>query len=170
MKRSKGKPKPKSKRLTNGELDAVSNRIDETNSYMLDGAPSFIIDKVFATKCDGLGCEFGQVTVIIKTPSALFNKLKKKGGLGELYLDVSNEVYALNSNVRAYCPTVNSDDRSSGGIKTIRLYYYVRTLEECKAIGLEVHEFKNSWSVKYGAYVDLSVRQAPKLKLVQGGA
>lgn len=133
-----------------------------TNKHMLDGAPSFVIKSIVARQHPGYGMDIGVVEVEIITPSKLFAKLKNKGDLGSLYLDVSNELYSLNNNIPAYCPTVSSENRASGGLKTITLYYKVDRLETAKALGLPVFEFKNGWSVKYMAHVDLMEKRMPK--------
>lgn len=143
--------------------------MNSTNKLMADGAPSYVIKSIYAKKHDGYGCDFAEVVVTIVTPNDLFKKLQKKSQLGSLFLDVSNEVYSLNKNIPAYNPTVSGiNDRASKGIKTLRLSYTVRKLEQAKALGIECFEFKNGdWSVKYGTFVDLTNRPKPKLEVVR---
>lgn len=70
-----------------------------------------------------------------------WTRAKAKGGLGALYLDVSNEVYRLtNRLVPAWNPSVSHDARAKSGIKTVRLSYYFRDHEAAIALGLEVRK------------------------------
>lgn len=95
--------------------------------------------------------------VTIQMPSQDFNKIKKQGQLGSLYLDVSNATYrASRELIPAYQPMVDDTRRASKGIKTIHLTYFFKDHDTAEALGLEVLRLKNGEAYpSYGAYASI---------------
>ena len=84
-----------------------------------------------------------KVSVQVEIDQKIWAKYKKNSHLGQLYgVDISNAVYAINRNIPASNPTVDDRKRSSKGVKTIGLTYYMSnhesTAERAKALGLKV--------------------------------
>lgn len=89
-----------------------------------------------------------------------FASIKRKNELGRLFgVDLSNEIYAINSNIPAHNPTVNYSKPARNNRKLLKLTYFLRDHERAAALGFEQHRFKNGYvSAKYGQRIDLLSR------------
>lgn len=102
-----------------------------------------------------------KVVVKVQLPVKEFNKLCPKRvfgysrDLGNLVLNVNNAVYAINKNIPAYYPSIDSNGskRAVKGIKTFEFVYFVKSANQAELLGLDCFKFANGTiSVKYGQY------------------
>lgn len=69
--------------------------------------------------------EHGTYIVTVQINVKDWTRLRNKGQLGALYgIDISNKVYQINRDIRAYNPTVSDRGRAVNGMKTITLEYW----------------------------------------------
>lgn len=102
-----------------------------------------------------------KVIVMVELPVEEFNKLCPKIGkarpnpygkssgaprdLGGLIIDVNNAVYALNSDIPAHNPSIDSkgSTRAKNGIKTLEFVYFFSDHNKAERLGFEVFRHKN---------------------------
>lgn len=77
--------------------------------------------------------------------STICGRQPARRDLGNLVLEVNNAVYALNSSIPAYNPSIDSKggQRSKDGIKTMEFVYFFKDADTAEKLGLEVRRFKN---------------------------
>lgn len=89
----------------------------------------------------------------IELDSKEYNKLK--GDLGNLVLQVNNDLYKLH-NVPAYNPNIDGTSRrASKGIKQLTFTYFSNDMLQAQAFGMETFKTVEGLIPKYSAYVDL---------------
>jgi hypothetical protein len=89
----------------------------------------------------------------IDLPSAEYNKLK--GDLGNLVLQVNNDLYKLHG-VPAYNPSVDGTSRrASKGIKRLTFTYFSNDMATAKAFGMETFNTVEGLIPRYSCHVDL---------------
>lgn len=102
------------------------------------------------------GYPYKATVYILITDAVAFKKLK--GNLGNLVVDVNNEVYRRSGNlVPAYNPSIDSQGskRFKNGVKTMEFVYFFKDHSLAETLGIELLKLKNgevlpkysSWSV-----------------------
>ncbi len=101
--------------------------------------------------------------VRIEIDSKWWARIRKANGLGMLYgVDISNAVGRINSNIRAYQPTVDDQSRARKGIKTITLTYFSQDYEAARKIGFNVKICGGEPAIlDYGKQIEIEI---PKQK------
>lgn len=110
------------------------------------------------------------VEVVVHMPVKAWTKHRDNNQLGMLYgVDISNAVFAINSNIPAHNPTVDSSSRAKNGIKTIHLSYRFTNPDKAESLGLKLKRFKNGIILPERGGVSFlydSRTQKPELKVV----
>ena len=99
-----------------------------------------------------------KVTVMVELPMTDFKKLCPKNDLGHLVLDVNNTVYAINNNIPAYNPSIDSQGsrRAKNGVKTLEFVYFLKDHQKAIKLGFKTKLLKNGeYLSAFSDYVNL---------------
>ncbi len=110
-----------------------------------------------------------KVVVMIQLPATEYVKLRPIKGhgrdLGSLVLTVNNALYALNPDIPAYNPSIDSKGhkRAVRGIKTMEFVYFFKDHRLAQRLGFKVRELRNGeFYPEYSQYVDLNPKTQPR--------
>lgn len=132
---------------------------------------NFVIKSITGQIHDtGFGGYPFKVIAMVEVSSKYYNTLKKfkgssKRDLGSLVLDINNAVYAINTNIPAHYPSIDSNGsrNAKNGIKTMEFVYFFKSSIQAELLGFEIMKLKNGECIpKYGQYINIYRHEVTK--------
>lgn len=102
--------------------------------------------------------DYNKLPVVRKASVSPYSRKRQEAvrDLGSLVLEVNNAVYALNNNIPAYNPSIDSNGskRAVKGVKTLEFVYFFSDHARAAALGFKQHTFKSGEvQPEYGQHV-----------------